>query len=291
MHGLNAQRPQMIKNLPPGTLARNPNRRLLTFSFMVLLGLCAPMALAPSAAHADTAAHQEASDREGLSQIAHAEWDMDQGSPAIARHRFRRTRSRRHYHYGGPTIFFSGRAYRHAAHSTYVDEPEVVVARPARRGGPFMGMSLGLVGIDNDIGAEGGTGVGFMVGARDDNFALELEFLAASQPVERRGDFVEDLQLGGVAANARIYLPVKGEIEPYGLAGVGLYSVGLADELEEPTFNTAVNLGAGVDFRLLRGLAIGGRFVHHGFYFGQPASDLGQTDDSWQAMGTMTVYF
>lgn len=241
---------------------------------MLMFVFALPMGLSPGEAQAEslTAAHTTHTERRRVVR------------------RTRHTARHRHHHRGGSTtVVYARHAARPAAHSDHPRDPDKAVTRPARRDGPFLGMGLGVVDIDNDFGSEGGTGVNLSLGVREGNLAIELGLLAAAQPIERRGELVQDLTIGGVSADAKLYLPLSRTLEPYGLVGLGYYAVG-TDE-DESDFNTSLNLGGGLDLRLTRGMAIGGRFTHHSFIFDEPTNGFGATGDTWSALGTLTVYF
>ena len=53
----------------------------------------------------------------------------------------------------------------------------------------------------------------------------------------------------------------------------------------------AVDLGFGADLRLSRAFALGGRYMYHGFWLDQAHTAAGETNSTWSAMGTATVYF
>ncbi len=212
------------------------------------------------------------------------------------RTRTRRTRvTRRPVGSNHTTVVYHGGHGHHHNHYTrssarhHDPEPEVYALGRDRRDGPYFGLGLGVASIDNDVASSGGTSLGFSLGMRQGRFALELGLLGAAQPIEEvEGELSQNLSFGGFSADARIFLPGSGVLEPYGQVGLGYFSVGTSPE--EP-FHTAVNLGGGLDLRLSRALAIGGRYLYHGFFFDAPDGDLGRTESTWTAMGTMTVYF
>jgi len=166
------------------------------------------------------------------------------------------------------------------------------VTRRSRRDGPFLGFGLGLVGVENGLGSEdGGTGVNFGLGMRDGNMALEVGLLAAAVPVEGDGDLVQDLSISGLSADAKLYLPFGKTVEPYALVGLGLVSLESEGD-ESRGFSTALNFGGGVDIRVNRGLAIGGRYTLNGFFFDEaPSTSGGSATQTFSAMGTVTAYF
>jgi opacity protein-like surface antigen len=207
----------------------------------------------------------------------------------------RRTYTHRRHRHKRSRVVYAHRSPRRTRvvsdHHHHKDDRRVVT-KPARRDGPFLGLGLGFVGIDNELGVNGGgTGVNFGLGVRDGNMALEVGLLAAAQPIDDEGEQVQDLNLSGLTVDAKLYLPLGRSMEPYALAGLGFMSVG-TDADDANGFNTSLNLGGGVDLRLTRSLAIGGRYTMHGFFFDEaPESSAGVTDQTWSAMGTLTAYF
>jgi hypothetical protein len=156
-----------------------------------------------------------------------------------------------------------------------------------------LNLGFGLVGIDNDEDTATGTGLTLGLGFRQEQLGLELGFLAAAQPADgenSRGEPIRELRLGGGYVDAKLY-PFKGggAIEPYLQGGVGFYQVG-TDYEEDLT--PAINIGGGADLRLGESAAIGGRYMYHGFWLnGEANTDAGATENTWAAMGTVTLYF
>ncbi len=206
---------------------------------------------------------------------------------------YRRTRYYGHYRPHRSTVVH---------HHHYDDRGDVVVrgereeptvrSRKRDRTSVYFGLGLGVVGLDNQLSNQTGSGLGLSLGSRSGNLSLELGFLAASQEVEGRddrGNLVQDLAFGGVSADARIFLPLNKTIEPYGTVGLGYYALDSTEGGEN--FAPALNLGAGIDVRLTREFAIGGRYTYHGFWFDDVATSMGNVDSTWAGLFTGTVYF
>lgn len=177
--------------------------------------------------------------------------------------------------------------------TTYVREepqPRTTVARKSRNDGPYMGLGFGAVAV-NPASDQAGAGLGFALGMRSDNLSLELGLLGATQPVERstgNGAITQEMSLGGFSGDLKVFLPIGGgQIEPYFQGGLGYYSVGL-NGVEN--YAPAFNLGGGLDFRVSRGFALGGRYLYHA-YLEEVQTEVGPTDDAWSLMGTATIYF
>lgn len=274
----------MKTNLP--TLSRASRRAATALS----VALAALLALAPEAL-----AETPRVDRDAIHSVRPA--PEAEASPmatrTVRKTRVKRTRrtTRRTYRstrYVGPTTYI----VHHHGHRD--DQPTEVVTRRRRNdGGPYLGLGVGVVGIDNDVSGDRGSGVSLAVGARSGRFALELSVLGAAQPVQVDRDVVHDISLGGLAADLKLYIPVDNTIEPYVQGGMGYYAVGssLQPEDEPSVLHPALNLGGGLDLRLNRAMAVGGRYLYHSFMLESPESDFGQTSSSWSAMGTLTVYF
>jgi hypothetical protein len=168
--------------------------------------------------------------------------------------------------------------------------PRTSVASSARSQdeGPYFGLGVGALSVNAGSG-DAGAGLSLSLGVRSENFGLELGLLGGSQPTTARGELSQELSLGGISGDLRVFLPTGGRFEPYLQAGLGYYSVGVGPE--DQSASTAVNLGLGADLRLARSFALGGRYLYHGFWFDQVPTQDQQTDASWSLMGTATIYF
>jgi opacity protein-like surface antigen len=213
----------------------------------------------------------------------------------VRRERVRRTRTtttRRSRVRRGRTYYYtSGPAPTQRA--TYVrNDPQprtTTVARSRRNDGPYLGVGVGALAVDPSSQQAGG-GVGLSLGVRSENLSLELGLLGGSQPVSRPvgdGTITQEMSLGGFSGDLKVYLPLGNQVEPYLQGGLGYYSVTF-DGVE--TYAPAFNLGGGLDFRISRSFALGGRYLYHG-YLEEVPTEVGPTSDAWSLMGTATIYF
>ena len=159
---------------------------------------------------------------------------------------------------------------------------------------PYIGVGLGVVGAERATTSEdASTGVSVQLGMRGRNLGVELGLLGVvdDSPDSAGTDGSQQLKVGGVSADARLMLPV-GPVEPYALAGVGVYDLDYQDGRDE--MKPAVNLGLGADVKVSDGIRLGGRYTHHGFWL--DANDPGAIDadpleSAWSTMGTLSVSF
>jgi hypothetical protein len=206
----------------------------------------------------------------------------------------RRTTRRRHVTHRRRRTVSHG---HHGGHTTVVHHEESAPrtrTRTRRRNenSTYLALGLGVVGIDSPENADTGTGLTLGLGFRQDQLGLELGILAAAQNSDARNEFgepVQELSLGGGYVDAKLYPFKGGAIEPYVQGGVGFYQVGTENTQD---LTPAIDVGAGADLRLGRSVAVGGRYMYHGFWLGDAAqTDAGETDNTWSAMGTVTLYF
>lgn len=155
----------------------------------------------------------------------------------------------------------------------------------------WLDLGLGVAGADTGTS---GTGLSAGFGMRKGSlgFGLSALGLFADSPDQTDLQGNRGLELGGLAIDGRLYLPLSSTIEPYGLVGLGYYSIGNAEDQFRPT----LDLGVGADFKLNRQIAVGGRYVYNAYVFDVPASgnaapDVGGADAAWEALGTVTVRF
>lgn len=180
--------------------------------------------------------------------------------------------------------------------SAYVreDEPRVVT-EPRIRSSAFFDFGAGTAGAVVSDAAPTSFGLQLGMGVRYDNVAFGVSALGllvdSPEGAVDAGAPNQGLILGGLAADARLYLPL-GPLEPYGLVGLGYYNID--DDPQTSAFRPTVDLGGGVDLRFNRSLAVGGRWTYHGYWIGANAPRADgtlQPDGAWSALGTVTVSF
>lgn len=278
----------------PSSFPQAAGRSLSVAWLVLLMALPLGGTLAVNTAHADVVKVDASRERSDVRRQRVRRGRVAQRRGTARRHTTvrRRTTVHRTRVYRRPVASRTTIIHHHAPGTRVVssaDQGPVVRTMPRRRDGPYFNMGLGVVSIDNSFDDGVGSGLNLALGMRMDDIALELGLLGGAQPIELEGgELVQDLSFGGISGDVRYFLPIGRVLEPYLQAGVGLYSVGVDEEaLPAP----AVNLGGGVDLRLTRDIAIGGRYLYRGFFFESPESEAGQTDGVWSAMGTFTYYF
>jgi hypothetical protein len=96
----------------------------------------------------------------------------------------------------------------------------------------------------------------------------------------------QGLTLGGIGGAAKWVLPVDKRFLPYGLFGLGAYTLGS----EQGDFRPAVDFGMGTDYRVNRDVSVGARWVYTGYWLDNAASSS-DPDSSWAMMATASMRF
>jgi hypothetical protein len=150
-------------------------------------------------------------------------------------------------------------------------------------GGQLMGMAIANQATDVEYMGHGGGG-GLFAGFRlSPFFAIEGNWMITYHNEawdDGNGALVVDINafyIMSFTADAKIFIPTFGPMEPYFQAGIGFaytgatYGGGWSGEeatvwASGPTFN----VGGGLDFYLGPRLSLGGRLLYRGFYFSEP---------------------
>jgi opacity protein-like surface antigen len=112
-----------------------------------------------------------------------------------------------------------------------------------------------------------GSTFGFHLGARSGRLGLEVSYFYASQAA-RPSDgnppivLIERLRLSNISANVLYYILPPFLINPYLTVGYGTYRVHLDPYAEDS--NDGLNVGGGVDVRILKGVALSAEGKYHG---------------------------
>ncbi len=142
--------------------------------------------------------------------------------------------------------------------------------RTSRRSGPYVEGGVGLFNLQDQPGnlqLQDGTGLSLGLGYRaDKTLALEANFLATFHDILARdssangsgSDSASSTTMTGGTVNLKYFFPLAiSRVEAYGRAGVGYISLDTPDNGE--IAGPLVDLGGGIDYRVNKKLAIGGR--------------------------------
>ncbi|PID38045.1 MAG: hypothetical protein CSA65_00735 [Proteobacteria bacterium] len=157
-------------------------------------------------------------------------------------------------------------------------------------GGHLMGMAIANQATDFDYMGHGGGG-GLYGGFRlSPFFAIEgnwmITYHDAAWGDRNTIDVINAFYIMSFTADAKIYIPTFGPLEPYFQAGIGFAYTGTSGyddgwTYDEPTVwasGPTFNAGGGLDFYLGPHLAFGGRLLYRGFYFSAPDIPNGKTN-------------
>jgi len=95
----------------------------------------------------------------------------------------------------------------------------------------------------------------------------------------------QGLMLGGINGAVKFVLPTSKRLLPYGLVGLGFYTLGSQNE----DFRAAMDFGVGTDYRIDKNVNIGGRAVYNAYWLDNGATD--DPDGSWSMMATVSMRF
>lgn len=96
----------------------------------------------------------------------------------------------------------------------------------------------------------------------------------------------QGLTLGGLNGAVKYVLPASKRLLPYGLAGLGFYTLGSQNEDLRP----AVDFGLGTDYRVDRDINVGARWVYTGYWLDATGS-ADDPDSSWSMLATVSMRF
>lgn len=164
-----------------------------------------------------------------------------------------------------------------------------------------MGVYLGIGVLGNfflDTGANisqtysGGGGFSILVGARLGGFiALELGYFAAfqeSQTTSNSSASISSATLQSIGLDAKVYLaPALRRFEPFLQIGIGAYI--MSENFKEELTGVGIDLGGGIDIRIVEHFGIGLRLLYRGFYVDNSDATYAKVATDSAFLNTFTI--